>query len=387
MTFKNKVFHIKKYLLALFYNIKLAISNTKLQLGKRLGLIRTIKILPFSGFGNQEEIFLLGRVLKDRGIGISQLEDSKWKNFKKMYKRFITWEIPDVEVKATLHEKSVTAITDEEGYFQINLQPNPSSRLNSPWQEIELEVVSKVIKNQKKVVANNQVVIPGKNCRFGVISDIDDTIVPTGATRMWEMLKNTFLHNAHSRVPFPGVSAFYQALHQGISAGENNPIFYVSSSPWNLHGFLLELLEIHDIPQGPLLLRDLGLTKEHFISGSHTQHKLIQVERIFAIIRDIPFILVGDSGQHDPEIYLQVVKDFPGRVKMIYIREVGSHSKQKVDQIATAIKQLGVDFLLVKNTMQAARHAAENGWITPYEIDNIGQQKNRVEAKQKKSWV
>lgn len=387
MTFKNKVFHIKKYLLVLFYNIKLAISNTKLWLGKRLGLIRTIKILPFYGFGNQQELFFLGRVLKDKGIGVSQLEDSKWKNFKKMYKRFVTWEIPEVEVKATLHTYSTTACTDDEGYFQISMKPDPDKPLNTPWQEIQLELVSRVLKNQADVVATNWLVVPGKNCRYGVISDIDDTIVPTGATRFWEMLKNTLFRNAYSRVPFPGVSAFYRALQQGTTYGENNPIFYVSSSPWNLYGFLMELLEIHDIPQGPLLLRDLGLTKEHFISGSHTQHKLIQVERIFAIIRDIPFILIGDSGQHDPEIYLQVVKDFPGRVKMIYIREVGNGREQKVQHTAKAIRDLGVNFLLVKNTMEAARHAADNGWITPDEIDHIGQQKNRIEEEQIKSWI
>lgn len=384
MTLNNKVFHIKKYLLALLYTIKLAISTTKLWLGKRLGLIRSLKILPFSGFGNQDEIFLLGRVLKDRGIGISQLEDSKWNNFKKMYKRFVTWEIPEAEVKATLYNQSATAISDEEGYFQISLKPDPHQPLTSPEQEVTLELTSQVLKRQGTVKTINQIVIPGNKSRFGVISDIDDTIVPTGATRIWEMLKNTLFRNAHSRVPFPGVSAFYQALQQGFTGDENNPIFYVSSSPWNLYGFLVELMDIHQIPRGPLMLRDLGLTKEYFISGSHFKHKLIQVERIFEIIKELPFILLGDSGQHDPEIYLQVVEDYPGRVKMIYIREINSGRKEKVLQTATAIRRLGVDFILVKNTMEAAQHAAANGWISNQEIDAIGRKKNELEVEQGK---
>lgn len=381
------IIKIKKLLLTFFYHIKLLISTVKLWLGKKLGLIRTVKILPFLGFGNQQEIFFLGRVLKDRGVGISQLEDSRWKNFKRMYKRFVTWEIPDVEVKATLYGKSESAVTDDEGYFQISLKPDPGKKLNSPWQEVQLNLMDKVIRKQNNVTAMNKVVIPGATTQFGIISDIDDTIVPTGATRIWEMLKNTFFRNAHSRVPFPGVSAFYQALQMGINENEFNPIFYVSSSPWNLYGFLMELLDIHDIPKGPLMLRDLGLTKEYFISGSHNKHKLIQVERIFEIVEEIPFILIGDSGQHDPEIYLQVIKDYPGRVKMIYIREVNSGRREKVIATGNKIKKLGVDFLLIKNTMEAARHAADHGWIKNAEIDIIGQEKKAIDKEQEKKFI
>ncbi len=234
------------------------------------------------------------------------------------------------------------------------------------------------VKNQAKVETMNRVVVPGENSRFGIISDIDDTIVPTGATRVLEMLKNTFLRNAHSRIPFPGVSAFYRALKQGTSSGEHNPVFYVSSSPWNLYGFLMEFMEINQIPLGPLMLRDLGLTKEHFISGSHNKHKLIQVERIFEIVKDIPFILIGDSGQHDPEIYLQVVKDFPGRVKMIYIRDANT-GRKKALQAGEQIRVLGVGFLIVKNTMEAARHAADRDWISKDKLKDIGEKKERVE--------
>jgi len=382
MTAK-KIKPLKRYFLTILYTLKMGISNTKLWLGKRLGLIRSLKIVPFAGFGNREEIFFLGRVLKDKGIGVSQLEDSQWKNFKHMYKRFVTWEIPEVEVKATLGNISTTACTDDEGYFQISLKPDPDYLLNSPWQKIALELSSQVLKKQGDVKATNRVIIPGKNSQYGIISDIDDTIVPTGATRVREMLKNTLFRNAHSRIPFPGVAAFYQALQKGTHPAEINPIFYVSSSPWNLYGFLMELLEIHEIPKGPLMLRDLGLTKEHLISGSHDKHKLIQVERIFEIVHEIPFILIGDSGQHDPEIYLQVVKDYPGRVKMIYIREITSGRREKVIATGKKIKQLGVDFLLVKDTMEAARHAASQGWIKDTEIDTIGQQKIAVDKEEK----
>ena len=89
-------------------------------------------------------------------------------------------------------------------------------------------------------------------------------------------------------------------------------------------------MNIHNLPQGPLMLRDIGLSRDHIFAGSHTEHKLVQIERIFDIIRDIPFILIDDSGQHDAEIYLQVIRDFPGRVKMVYIRDVDPASNKEV---------------------------------------------------------
>jgi phosphatidate phosphatase APP1 len=225
------------------------------------------------------------------------------------------------------------------------------------------------------------VFVPSENVEFGVISDIDDTIVPTGATRFWEMLKTTFLGNAQTRVPFPGVAAFYQALSKGLVGHENNPFFYVSSSPWNLYDFLRELMHVHNLPQGPLMLRDIGLSREHFFAGSHTEHKLVQIERIFDIIRDIPFILIGDSGQHDAEIYLQVIRDFPGRVKMVYIRDVDPGSHKKVLKIAGEIEKLRVEMMLITDTVEAARHAVSKGWILEEDIANIAEEKKEDEGK------
>lgn len=123
------------------------------------------------------------------------------------------------------------------------------------------------------------------------------------------------------------------------------------------------------------MLRDIGLSREYFIAGSHTEHKLVQIERVFDIIRDIPFILIGDSGQHDAEIYLQVIRDFPGRVKMVYIRDVDPGSHKKVLKIAKEIEKLGVEMMLVTDTIEAALHAVSKGWILEEDISHIEKEK------------
>jgi phosphatidate phosphatase APP1 len=366
--------------LAVVYSLKLRLSLLKLWLGMRLGIIRSVMIMPYQGFGNGRVLFFLGRVLKDRGIGISTSEDSRWRNFKKMYKRFMTWEIPDAKVVASFDGFTTSTITDSEGYYEFKIELPQPIIIQNPWQQVRLELVNKLVKNQKNPVIYSNVIVPSEHVEYGVISDIDDTIVPTGATRLWDMLKTTFLGNAHTRVPFPGVSAFYQALSKGLVGHENNPFFYVSSSPWNLYDFLRELMHFHNLPQGPLMLRDIGLSRDHFIAGSHAEHKLIQIERIFDIIREIPFILIGDSGQHDAEIYLQVIRDFPGRVKMVYIRDVNPASHEKVMNIAEEISKMGVEMMLITDTIQAAQHAVSKGWILESDIAEIVKDKKMDET-------
>lgn len=362
---------VKSKVLPVLFLVRLRLSMFKLWFGKKLGLIRSVMIMQYQGFGNAKELIFMGRVLGDRQIGPSLPEDSRWRNFKKMYKRFMTWQIPGVRVEATFDRITNTSITDEKGYFEFRLKLPHSVRDHNPWKKIRVELVNNVFKNQAPQIVYSHVFVPPENVEFGVISDIDDTIVPTGAVRLWEMLKTTFLGNAQTRVPFPGVAAFYQALSRGLVGRENNPFFYVSSSPWNLYDFLRELMTVHDLPQGPLMLRDLGLSRDHFISGSHSEHKLVQVERIFHIIRDTPFILIGDSGQHDAEIYLQVIRDFPGRVKMVYIRDIDPAGHKKMLKIAEEYEELGVEMMLVTDTIEAARHAVSKGWIMKGDIVHI----------------
>ena len=94
--------------------------------------------------------------------------------------------------------------------------------------------------------------VPHPDATFGILSDIDDTILETGVQRVGRMIRQTITGSAVTRTAFPGAAELYRDL-----AAEANPVFYVSSSPWNLHSFLLAFLRHRAFPAGPLLLRDL----------------------------------------------------------------------------------------------------------------------------------
>jgi phosphatidate phosphatase APP1 len=178
------------------------------------------------------------------------------------------------------------------------------------------------------------------------------------------MARMVLLANARTRLPLAGVAAFYRALQGGANGMSPAPFFYVSSSPWNLYDLFVHFMEIHDIPAGPLLLRDLGLSQGVLIQSSHAAHKRDQIDRLLQHYPDLNFILIGDSGQRDPEIYRQVVIDFPGRIRAIYIRDTSVAKRSEVvETMAHELSRQGVDMLLIQNTVAAAEHAAAHGLI------------------------
>jgi len=112
--------------------------------------------------------------------------------------------------------------------------------------------------------------LPAPNAEFGIISDIDDTLIKTEAWSLSRNLWNSLTGNAHSRYVFPDAIELIQTLHKQI-----NPVFYVSSSPWNLHGFLTEIFDRAGLVRGPKFLRILGISESKFITGKRRIRQII----------------------------------------------------------------------------------------------------------------
>jgi phosphatidate phosphatase APP1 len=145
----------------------------------------------------------------------------------------------------------------------------------------------------------------------------------------------------------------------------------VSSSPWNLYDLLIDFLDLNEIPEGPLLLRDFGLdvNKE---SDNHMGHKFKEITQILEAYPHLNFVLIGDSGQEDPKIYQKVVAQFPGRILAIYIRDVQLADREKIAlDISRSLAAEKIEMVIVDNTVEAAEHAAKTGLIFTEEIPRI----------------
>lgn len=339
-------------------------DKAKRYVNSKLGIQDSIRIMPYSGYGSPEQLYLKGRVLQDESMAVREKDAAIWKNALNMYRRFETDEVPGIQIQANINNQQHRTTTNKEGFFEleIDLRQHPD-RL---WQPVQLEILSDSYPVASKTTQGEAIIVSEKT-EFGVISDIDDTIVHTAATDLLKMIRIAYLGNANTRQPFAGVAEFYQALQQGHSKQAGNPIFYVSSSAWNMYDLFTKFMAANNIPKGPILLRDIELSPANLLSFEHGSHKLEQICPILEKFPDLPFILVGDTGQRDAEIYRTIVRDFPNRILAIYLRNVtpgDCDRTAELDDIGSSLQQQGVQYLVFSETAAAANHAASHGWTT-----------------------
>lgn len=355
-------------------------KQVKRRAKKRLGQIGPIEILPFRGYGTPSRVSVSGRVLESKGVVHRErveAETGLWTNLLASVRRFRSEEIPGIELSVRIGDTEVTTVTDNEGYFDVTVDlPEP---LEPGWHDAELEIAKSWVGGERtRAIA--QVLVPPEEPEFGVISDLDDTVVVSRATDRMKMIRIVLFQSARTRTPFPGVAAFYRALKLGSDGRSTNPIFYVSRSAWNLYDLFEAFFAINDIPRGPLFLRDLHLLEARSEALGIAQDKLSRIHTLMETYPKMRFVLIGDSGQRDPEVYREVVKAYPGRVRAIYIRDVTRRRRDReVAQIVREVEALGVPMFRSDHSDEAARHAARLGMISEYQVNMVEQRAEQDE--------
>ncbi len=328
------------------------------------GLRRRPRILPYRGYGTRHRIRLAGRVLEDRRPQREGASTSRRQALADAFRRLLATPTPHAELQASLDGDGWNVPCDARGAFDVWLEPRRPLDDDAIWHHLSLELRRPAGHDSR---ATAEILTPAPESRFVVVSDIDDTVVPTHATHLVRMLWRTFFTAARDRLPFPGVSAFYRALHAGAAGSDRNPVLYVSRGPWTGYEVLSELFQAHDIPLGPVLfLRRWGLSAEGLTPARPRGHKFRLVTGMLETFAELPFILVGDSGQLDPEIYAEVVREHPGRILATYIRDVVSEPNRRraVERIAGEIRDAGSELVLAADTTAMAQHAFRRNFIT-----------------------
>jgi len=327
------------------------------------------QVAGYRGYAAGTRALVLGRAMEDEGISVPDPGTSRWRNLIHALKRLESDPLPFARVGATIAGHEIELQADDEGFVRAWVDL-PAPLPAGGWHEATLELRDPGRAASPGVA---QLLTPSPASRFGVISDMDDTVLQSQVTDFVRAAGTVLLENARTRLPFPGVAAFYRALVRGPAA-DANPIFYVSNSPWNLYDVIGDFLTAQEIPTGPLLLRDLDLGLR---LRRRPPHKPGAIAEILATYPDLPFILVGDSGQEDPEIYSAVVREHPGRILAVYVRNVKPHPERvtAVRELAAQVVADGSTLVLADDTLTAARHAAEHGWLDPAALGEIGGEK------------
>jgi phosphatidate phosphatase APP1 len=270
--------------------------------GRKRGLVNTV--IPYTGYGSPGWIRVLCRVVLTRGEGAVQrvTKVRGWRSF---------FSIPVHDVAVTISaggvEHSVTA--DRGGVVDTRVEV----MLEPGWHTITIRVG-----DGETVTAPIFVIDP--TGEFGIISDIDDTVMVTLLPRPFLAAWNTFVLDEHARRPVPGMAVLYERL---VRSRPNTPVIYLSTGAWNVAPTLNRFMERNLYPPGPLLLTDWGPTHDRwFRSGRlHKEHSL---ERIAREMPGIKWLLIGDDGQHDEELYGEFAEKHPEKVAAIGIRQLST---------------------------------------------------------------
>ena len=340
-----------------------------------IGTDGPVEIDAYRGYGNARRVLVQGRVMRSQKVGKAGEADSTVRNLVNTYKRIRAYPIRHAKVEATIGSTRAEIVADDEGFFRSWIELASPVAQAGEWPEVALRVLEPV--EAKNATATARVRMATAEAVFGVISDLDDTVIQSRVSNFLLAVRTIMLGNARTRLPFPGVAALYQALEKGGDGARRNPIYYVSSSPWNIHDLIAEFLELQGIPLGPICLRDWDVDVDALTSSRLKRHKEPLIREIMDATDPLKFILIGDTSQKDPEIYREIVRAYPGRVLAIYIRNVDPNPERSaaVQKLAEEILKEGSSLVLADDSYAAGKHAAENGWIMASTLEGIREEK------------
>lgn len=382
IKFKKPFIKVVKTTMTPFRKLKLLFKHM-------MGLLDVPVIYPYMGFGNSNYVYVSGIVTEYKGLAKPKINQSRWKNLLSMLKRYMGDQMEGVNVKVTFMGIEKIVKTNTLGIFHCNIEIKNKVHLsNKLWYNIDFELLDDIIEEQGNINATGQVLILENKPEYGIISDVDDTFLISHSTNTIKKMRLMLFKNAITRMPFEGVGAFFRALEKGINKQESNPFFYVSSSEWNLYDLLVDFCDFHHIPKGPFLLQEkkINILKFWKSGGGKHNHKLVKIRTLLNLYKEMNFVLIGDSGQKDAEIYATIAQEFPGRIKVIYIRNVSSSKRVKKIKQYTKNSQKGqTDLILVKNTEEAAKDAIKRGLLNSGELPNISIHKERDRRSKQKA--
>jgi len=260
-------------------------------------------VTPYTGYGAPGWVRVLGRVL------LSRFHPKPGKHPKKLrgWRSFTTFSAAGapvvIEAGGAIHK----TVTDRGGFIDTVVEAS----FEPGWATVTI-----TSEDSPPVEAPIRVIDP--SVRFGIVSDIDDTVMVTTLPRPLLAAWHTFVLDEHARASVPGMAVLYERL---VNANPGAPVMYLSTGAWNVAPTLTRFLARHLYPAGPLLLTDWGPQNDRFFRSGEA-HKRATLERLAREFPDIRWLLVGDDGQHDEQIYASFAADHPDNVAAVAIRHL-----------------------------------------------------------------
>ena len=271
--------------------------------GRKRGLQTTI--VPYTGYGSPGWVRILCRVVLTRGDVPASQRAAKVRG----WRSFFSIPVNDREVTIVAGDVEQRVMPDRGGVVDVRVD----SHIEPGWHTVTLRT-----DDAEPLTAPVFVVDPEVD--FGIVSDVDDTVMVTALPRPFLAAWNTFVLDEHARRPVAGMAVLYERL---AKAHPGAPVIYLSTGAWNVAPTLTRFLERNLYPPGPLLLTDWGPTHDRwFRSGK--EHKRVSLEQLASDFPAIRWLLVGDDGQHDEDLYGNFAEQHHDHVEAVAIRQLSA---------------------------------------------------------------
>ncbi len=332
-------------------------AELRRRIKRRFGWLAPLRISLYGGFGTEAAISLRGRVLEESPLAAPTASDKTLANLRRAFAQFESDEVAGVEIELTANGTQTRVVSDEDGYFHARIEL--AERARPGWLSVSAQVTKTPYPTSELARVEGTALIPAPAARFGVISDIDDTILRTHVKNKPKMVYLTLLANALTRLSFDGTTDLYRGLRE---AGRDAPFFYISQSMWNIFPLLDHFIQHQGLPRGPLMLRDVSLLAER----PAAPHKAKAIAEVLSTYPALPFILIGDSGERDLWHYLEAAQLHPERVLSILIRNVsGPKALPQLRALADEATLAGCPTLIFAESSEAIAHCEKLGVWTP----------------------
>lgn len=314
----------------------------------------------YHGYGHTNNLVVYGHVLKQKYFLQRSYTRNAFLNFINLVRLFFIKPIPGASVMLQWENQCFYSITGSDGFFKFEWKSN--APVMAGWHEVIVDLLN--ADGQSTAKGQGKIFVP-HSTQYGFISDIDDTVLishsGTTGKKLWSMLTK----NPRSRKTFADVVNYYQMLSSAhTEVAIPNPFFYVSSSEWNLYGYLNEFFKFNQLPKGAFLLNEIKKWYQLLKTGN-TKH-LGKLERVARVLEAFPaqqFVLLGDNSQSDPHIYKLIADKYPDQILAIYIRNISSRKEELTKQVLASIVNKSIATNLYKHTSEAILHSKSIGLI------------------------
>ncbi|WP_133766838.1 App1 family protein [Amnibacterium kyonggiense] len=269
---------------------------------------RVPSVVPYTGYGSTSWVRVLGRVLITKQLPTETPQESfrGWRSFTGI-------PVDGAPVRVTVGDVVHHVVADRGGVIDVRVEVE----LEPGWHRITLQAEAE---GRRSPEVRAPVFVLDPSSPFGVVSDIDDTVMVTALPRPLLAAWNTFVLNEHARTPTPGMAVLYDRIRDAHPAA---PFLYLSTGAWNVAPTLGRFLGRNLYPPGPLLLTDWGPTPDR-VFRSGRAHKIDELERLAEEFPDVKWLLIGDDGQHDEDTYSGFAQRHPENVAAICIRQLST---------------------------------------------------------------